>query len=144
MKTIALRFSDRFAPPNGTIKAHQYIIHEKGCVWFGKLGLPVSDKAIDYICSNESPRILLIHSGRTERYWAYVNAIQKECPPIDLIPAYYRDDVSKFHTWFQVSSFENAEKNILSQFIVLSSGQPLSAVSRSSMSPYFIIGSGGV
>lgn len=144
MKTIALRFSDRFAPPNGTIKAHQDIIREKGHVWFGKLGLPVSDKAIDYICNNERPRILLIHSGRTERYWAYVNAIQKECPPLDLIPAYYRDDASKFHTWFQIVSFENAEKNILSQFVVLSSGQPLSAVSRSSMSPYFIIGSGGV
>ena len=144
MRTIALRFSDRFAPPEGTIKAHQDVIRQKGCVWFGKLGLPVSDKAVDYICKNEKPRILLIHSGKAERYWAYVNAIQRESPPLELIPAYYRDNTSKFHTWFQVSSFENAEKNILSQFIVISSGQPLSAVSRSSMSPYFIIGSGGV
>ena len=139
MKTIALRFSDRFAPPDGTIKAHQDVIHEKGCVWFGKLGLPVSDKAIEYICNNERTRILLIHSGRTERYWAYVNAIQKECPPIDLIPAYYRENASKFHTWFQVSTFENAQKDVLSKCRVLSSGQSLSLVSRHSMCPYYII-----
>ena len=144
MRKIALRFSDSFAPPVGTIGAHQSLIDQYGYVWFGKLGLPVSDKAIDYIFSNDNPRILLIHSGSTKRYWTYVRTIQRICPPINLIPEYYRDDAENFHTWFLVTAFENAEKDVLSKYKVLSSGKPLSSVSRSSMSPYFIIESGGV
>lgn len=144
MRTIALRFSDSFAPPVGTIGAHQSLIDQYGYVWFGKLGLPVSDKAVDYIFKNDEPRILLIHSGTAKRYWAYVRASQRTCPPIHLIPEYYRDDAESFHTWFQVTAFENADKDVLSKYKVLSSGKPLSTVSRSSMSPYFIIESGGI
>ena len=144
MRTIALRFSDRFAPQEGTIKAHQAVIEKYGSVWFGKLGLPVSEKAVTYVNKNEKPKILLIHSGRTECYWAYIKSIQRECPPSNLIPDYYRDDSERFHTWFHVLSFESADKDILSKYKVVSSGQLLSSVSRSSMSPYFIIESGGV
>ena len=120
MRTIALRFSDRFAPNEGTIKVHQELIDKNGSVWFGKLGLPVSEKAVSYILSNDQPRILLIHSGKAERYWAYVRTIQRACPPKEMIPSYYRNDVEQFHTWFQVCSFEKAENDILSKFKVSS------------------------
>ena len=139
MRTIALRFSDQFAPQEGTIKAHQALIDRYGSVWFGKLGLPVSEKAVGYICQSETPKILLIHSGKAERYWAYINTIQRESPPSHLIPEYYRNKSDRFHTWFHVLSFEKADKDILSKYIVISSGQLLSSVSRSSMSPYFIV-----
>ena len=32
MKTVALRFSDKFAPKEGTIKAHENLIKEHGYV----------------------------------------------------------------------------------------------------------------
>lgn len=139
MKTIALRFSDSFAPSIGTIKAHEEIIDEYGQVWYGKLGTTISEKTITDIMTNDSPRILLIHSGKSARYWAFVSAIQKDVPPLHLIPQYYRDKTELFHCWFCISRFEIAENNIMSKCIVPSSNNTLSMASRHSMSPYFRI-----
>lgn len=49
MKSIALRFSEKFAPPEGTIAAHQALIDEKGYVWYGKLGSALSAKTVALI-----------------------------------------------------------------------------------------------
>ena len=43
MKTIALRFAEYFAPPEGTIKAHEEVISKVGYVWYGKMGNAVSE-----------------------------------------------------------------------------------------------------
>ena len=139
MKTVALRFSHKFAPKEGTIKAHENLIKEHGYVWYGKLGLPLSQKAIDYIKENNDPKILLIHSGKTARYWAYVSEILKEVSEINKIPPYYRDINDKFKTWFKVLRFEPAPKDIMGRCTVISSGALLGEVSKHSMSPYFII-----
>ena len=139
MKTIALRFGEHFAPPCGTIAAHQAIIDDVGYVWYGKLGSSVSDKNVAEIMKNENPRILLVSSGKTERYWANIAEIKKTTPPLREIPQYYRDEAGIFKTWFKVISFEAAPKNIMSQCCVASSGTPLGEASKHSMSPYFII-----
>ena len=44
MRTVALRFADNIAPPEGTIAEHEKIIDELGYVWYGKFGARVSDK----------------------------------------------------------------------------------------------------
>ena len=139
MRTIALRFSNNFAPETGTIVEHQKLIDNLGYVWYEKLGTMVSQAVTDQTLDNEEPRILLIHSGATRRYWAYVNAIQKEIPDLVAIPKYYRDNALQFNTWFRVIRIEEAAKNVLSQCTVVSSGAPLSQGARYSMSPYFII-----
>ncbi|WP_287449347.1 hypothetical protein [Sellimonas sp.] len=139
MKTVALRFSDKFAPDEGTIIAHENIIKGLGYVWYGKLGLPLSQKAIDYVKGNEDPKVLLIHSGKTMRYWAHVVEVLKGEPDIDGIPSYYRDNRDRFKTWFKVIKFEVAPKDIMSKCTVISSGAGLGEVSKHSMSPYFII-----
>lgn len=137
--TIALRFADTFAPVEGTIQAHQNLINELGYVWYGKLGSAVSRKAANKILSNEAPRILLIHSGKAGRYWAYISRIQYYIPPKQEIPPYYRENASSFKTWFKVTKIKEASKEILKSCTVASSARSLSEVSRSSMSPYFII-----
>lgn len=137
--TVALRFADTFAPAEGTIRAHQSLIDEKGYVWYGKLGVAVSSKVANEILTNDVPRILLIHSGRTGRYWAYIEKIQYDVPPKQDIPSYYRDNAGIFKTWFKVTRIEEASKGILGMCTVASSSRPLSEVSKSSMSPYFII-----
>jgi len=76
VKTIALRFGEHFAPECGTIAAHQAVINQYGFVWYGKMGAAVSTKVIQFIMENEQPRILLIRSGKAERYWANLTAIQ--------------------------------------------------------------------
>lgn len=139
MKTIALRFGEHFAPPCGTIAAHQGIIDELGYVWYGKLGNTISDKVAAEVMENESPRILLINSGKATRYWANVAEIKKITPDTSGIPAYYRDNAKNFKTWFKVVSFEAAPKDIMSRCFVTSSGAPLGEASKHSMSPYFII-----
>lgn len=139
MRTIALRFSNNFAPQCGTIKAHKELITINGFVWYGKLGRKISAKVGQDILANPAPRILLIHSGSNGRYWAYIDKIRSKTPPIQEIPAYYRDRADEFASWFRVLRFENAAKNVLSQCYVASSGTLLSIASRRSMSPYFII-----
>lgn len=139
MKTISLRFTDKFSPKQGTIKAHEELIDRNGFVWYGKLGNAISDKNIAMIMNNENPKFLLIHSGKTERYWVYILEISKNIPPLEEIPQYYRNVASDFKVWFKVTKFELAEKDVVSKCIVVSSGESLSLVSKYSMSPYFII-----
>ena len=139
MKTIALRFSDNFAPDGGTIAAHNEIIEKYGYVWYGKLGSAVSQKVIEEIMRNDIPKVLLIHSGKTGRYWAFVEKIQHLIPEKTKIPKYYRESAENFKTWFKVLKFENASTNVLRTCRVASSQRLLSEASRSSMSPYFII-----
>lgn len=140
MKTIALRFSENFAPSEGTIKAHQDIIDSNGYVWYGKLGTKISNEAKNNILKEDVSKILLIHSGKPDRYWAFIEDILFECPTdIDNIPSYYRNERVKFKTWFKISRFEKAPKDILSNCVVESSKQQLSYVSKFSMSPYFKI-----
>lgn len=139
MLTIALRFAENFAPESGTIAEHERLISQYGFVWYGKLGTPVSQKVIKAIMSNESPRILLIRSGKAERYWLYVSKIIREKPELIYVPEYYRDQADSFKTWFQVTKIEAAETWILSKCKVHSSDRPLSEASRHSLSPYFII-----
>lgn len=139
MKTIALRFADRFAPEEGTIKAHQHIIDMYGFVWYGKMGNSVSGAILKELNEGNNPRILLIHSGKFDRYWAYISAAQRERPNKAYIPEYYRDNTENFKTWFKVIRFEAAPSDVLSHCIVPSSGNSLSYTSRHSMSPYYII-----
>ena len=139
MKTIALRFGEHFSPECGTIAAHQEVIDELGYVWYGKMGNPVAERIVNELKEQEDTVILLINSGKVERYWAHVTEIVKQTPEKEGIPAYYRDLTDKFKTWFKVTRFENAPKNIMSKCYVSSSGNTLGEVSKHSMSPYFII-----
>ncbi len=137
MKTIALRFGEHFAPPCGTISAHQEIIDKLGYVWYGKFGTRVSSAICNEILKNDSPCILLINSGKADRYWAYIESISNECPQEGTSPSYYRDRVDKINTWFKIVSFEKAKNDVMSKCIVTSSGNTLSEASKHSMSPYF-------
>ena len=139
MKTIALRFSENFAPEAGTIMAHQQLIDLLGYVWYGKLGAQISVKVIEEIMRNDDPKILLINSGKQGRYWAHVVEISRSLPALNEIPEYYRGISDKFKCWFKVVAFENAPREIMSKCFVASSNRSLSEASRCSMSPYFII-----
>ena len=139
MKSLALRFSENFSPEDGTIKEHQKIIDKIGYVYYGKMGSSVSDKNIELVLSQDVPKILLIHSGGSKRYWAFIDRISKEQPNKDEFPEYYQDISDKFKTWFRIIRFEEAPKNIMSICKVSSSGAVLGEASKHSMSPYFVI-----
>ena len=140
MNTIALRFSDNYAPPKGTIALHEEIINEKGYVWFGKFGNNISKEIIKEQMNTKDPKFLLIKSGGLERYWVHFTDF-KTSNEIDFscVPEYYRDNIGKIKCWFKIIEFEKAEKDILSKCFVLSTGQCLSLASKYSMNPYFKI-----
>lgn len=139
MRTIALRFAENFAPECGTIAAHQTVIDGCGHVWYGKLGSPISFKIAGEILDDDDPRFLLIHSGGQDRWWVHIEKIQRDVPPLEEIPAYYRKRAESFGCWFKVKLFEPADRTVMSQCVVASSGKVLTSASRHSMSPYFII-----
>ena len=139
MKTIALRFSENFSPESGTIYAHQQQLDLLGYVWYGKFGAPISAKVIEEVMQNDDPKILLINSGKQDRYWAHIVEISRSLPTLNEIPEYYRDISDKFKCWFKVVSFEKAPREIMSHCLVASSNRSLSEASKYSMSPYFII-----
>ncbi len=139
MKTIALRFSDSYAPEEGMLYHHKNLIEKYGYVWYGKFGSKVSKEIIEEQLKTEDPRFLLIKSGTPERYWVHFEQfLQDDTPEMKYIPEYYRNDTDKVGSWFKVKRFEKAEGNVMSKCIVLSSGEILSNASRC-MNPYFKI-----
>lgn len=138
MKTLAMRFGETFSPECGTIAAHQQVIDKLGYVWYGKSGAAVSNNKLNIMKEEGTNKVLLISSGKVERYWAYFNEIKKETPKKG-IPSYYKDDADKFHTWFKITKFEPAPKDIMSKCIVESSKAILSHASHYSMNPCFFI-----
>lgn len=139
MNTIALRFGEHLAPECGTIEAHRRIIDKYGYVWYGKMGNRISEAVSKEIVADEVQKILLIRSGHAERYWAIVKEISYDNDDIEAIPEYYRNERGKFKTWFKITKFVEAPKDIMSKCVVTSSGQLLGNVSKHSMSPYFKI-----
>lgn len=139
MNTIALRFSDNYAPEEGTINLHQEIINSNGYVWYGKYGCSISSKTIKEILDLKTPKILLINSGGIKRYWAYISDIQKTIDEQDLVPKYYRDNIKDIKCWLKIIRIEPADTKVMSKCFVQSSGQQLSLASKYSMNPYFKI-----
>ena len=139
METIALRFGEHFAPECGTIASHQKIIDNLGYVWYGKMGAKASETLLKQIIDSKTPRILLINSGKADRYWAYIDSYSFEQPPLGEFPNYYGEKKESMKSWFRIIKFEVAPKDIMSKCHVISSGAALGEVSKHSMSPYFKI-----
>ena len=136
MKSLALRFSDNFAPKSGTIEEHKKIINNKGFVWYGKVGNKISTKILDGILANGPVKILLVKSSSPERYWATIEAYSYEKQKDH--PAYYEGNIDNMNTWLKITKIEIAEDGILDRCIT-SSGKKLSEIYKKSMGSYFCI-----
>ena len=139
MKTIALRFSDNYAPKEGTIKLHEDVINKYGYVYYGKFGNPILDSYCKEVLSEKEPRFLLIKSGCQERYWAYIEDITRTIDEPEKVPEYYRNKKDTVKCWFKIIKIELAEKNVMSKCTIISNGAPLSSASKGSMNPCFKI-----
>ena len=137
MRTIALRFSDNFAPKNGTIEEHKKIINSQGYVWYGKLGNKISPKIFDLILANGPVKILLIKASSSERYWATLENVSYEMQSVH--PDYYGRDAAYMNTWLKITKIESADNNILEKCIIPSTGSKLSDIYKKSMGSYFNI-----
>lgn len=139
MKTIAIRFSDNFAPKEGTIAAHESLIKSNGYVWYGKMGSHrMSPHVIEEVMKNGEATILLIHTQSRIHYLAKVKEIKEKCPEPSLIPSYYRDRLSDFANWFKIVSFEPVGEETLKEFYT-SGGNTIFDIYKKSMGSYFVV-----
>lgn len=99
----------------------------------------MSKAVCDSILENDDPKVLLIHSSGTDRWWLHIDAISRELPPYGSYPAYYGELAERMGCWLHVHCIEKADSKVMSECVVISSGKLLSLASRRSMSPYFII-----
>lgn len=137
MRTIALRFSDNFAPKSGTISEHKKILSKRGYVWYGKLGNKISPKIFDIILANGPVRVLFIKASSPERYWVTVDKVSYEAQTVH--PDYYGQEVNLMNTWLRITKIETADPNILEKCIIPSTGSKLSDIYKRSMGSYFNI-----
>lgn len=140
METVAFRFSDGYAPKEGTINLHKEIIKEKGCVWYGVFGVKLSDKNINKIINNEGKKIILVKSKTLECYVAEVIDISKDAPnDTSLIPSYYRNDTTRVKTWIKIKDIIETDKTILEKAVIQSTGKKLIESINGGMTSFFII-----
>lgn len=137
-RTVAMRFTDNLTDL-GTIKEHENLIRKYGFSWYGKFGLPLSNKICSEVLEETPSKVLLINSGSSERYWAYVTDISRDPPLAKFVPGYYHHLMGKVRCWLKVIRFQKAPRDIMTRCIVVSSGRILSDSSKCSLSPFFII-----
>ena len=82
--------------------------------------------------------IFITSIGKTHTYIIFIDEVS-ETPELNAVPEYYRLDANRFKTWFKITRFEKADKDIMSKCFVVSSHSLLTQVSMYSMSPYYFI-----
>ena len=139
MKTIVLRFSDSFAPKDGTLAEHQKMIKEHGFVWWGKRGPRISQKVVKDIIADGKGKVILVRGGTKEKYWATIEEISDGCPQKSMVPEYYRGDVAFYGSFLKIVSIERAEENVLENCFVCTTGAKMSDIINKAMASYFIV-----
>ena len=137
MITLVLRFSDSFAPKDGTLAEHLSIIRQKGYVLWGKKGPRISEPVVKKIMAQDDPKVILV-KGK-ERYWAKIEDIYQGCPQKSFVPEYYRSDVVFYGSFLKVTKIERADENILDNCYVCTTGRRMSDIINKAMASYFIV-----
>ncbi len=73
---LLLRFLDRLLDNSGTIEEHQKVIEREGAVWFGKMGQPISQNAIDKLnkqVEDNIPTFIYLVKGNRRKPTAYIS-----------------------------------------------------------------------
>ena len=139
MKTIVLRFSDSFAPKEGTLAEHKKIIKDMGYVWWGKRGPRISPAVVKSIMADGPCKVLLVRGGTKEKYWATVEEISEGCPQKSHVPEYYRGDVVFYGSFLKITKIEYADDNVLDNWFVCTTGKKMSDIINKAMASYFIV-----
>ena len=96
---LLIRFSDRLLENRNTIEEHQKVIGREGAVWFGKMGQPISQNAIDKLnkqVEDGIPTFIYLVKGNRRKPTAFISDLiiaSKTIPEeeMDLISSYYKE-----------------------------------------------------
>jgi hypothetical protein len=146
---LLLRFSDRLLENRGTIEEHQKVVEREGTVWFGKMGQPISQNAIDKLnqqVEDKIPTFIYLVKGNRRKPSAYISDLiiaSKTIPPEEesLIPVYYQElEIIRFiKFWAKVRNIHEIESSDLNKMSVASSVYPLQETLIKSSSGHFYI-----
>ena len=129
-----MRFSDRSLPYGiSTVQEHNDIFQEKGAVWIGKWGRPVSTATLGYASASDNFHFILIRSfggyskkAKGSGTFAFISRVVEataERPPARLVPDYYKKskDIS---AWFHLDKpFQAIDRQEVMAWVVRSSGK---------------------
>lgn len=82
-------------------------------MWYGKLGTLVAAARVALVLGQDAPRILLVHSGRADRWRAHIDAISRMAPDSGY-PAYHGSGASKVRCWPRVTVIEPTGRGVIS------------------------------
>ena len=113
---LLIRFSDNLFAVGDAIAKHQEVIDQQGKVWFGKLGTPIAQKAIDSInlqIEKKIPTFLYLVKGNRRKstfYKARIIMASSDFPKKEkeFIPAYYFEKkiVRQMKSWIKILNIE--------------------------------------
>jgi len=128
---LLIRFSDNLFAVGDAIGRHQKVIRERGYVWFGKLGTPIGQKAIDgfnaQIEQGTPTNLYLVKGNRKQStfYKAKIISLSNEIPKKekDVIPSYYFEKkiVKQMRSWVKITDIQFLEPDEIKSLRVKSS-----------------------
>ena len=142
-----LRFRDPpSAPPGTAVEAHNQLFRQKGKVWLGKFGLPLTNATLQLSTQpGVQPKLILARpkAGAKDAlpriHIADIAVAQNARPPANLIPEYYRKQ-SDVGTWFCLSSqLQPLTDAQADRWVIVSSAQPLLLTVRRVARTFFIV-----
>ena len=146
---LIIRFSDNLFGVGDVIARHNEVIEKYDAVWFGKLGIPLSQKRIDIlneqISKNITTTLYLIKGSRSKStaYQAAIIHLTKEQPSSEtnLFPPYYLEKgiCEYIKTWIKVIQISPIEMSFFNNFRVVNSVFPIQETLLRSSSGHFFI-----
>jgi hypothetical protein len=146
---LLIRFSDRLLEKRSTIEEHQKVIEQEGAVWFGKMGQPIAQHAIDKLnkqVDDNIPTFIYLVKGNRRKPNAYISNLvlaSKTVPEdeISLVPPYYKElEILRFiKFWAKVTNLQEIDLKDLAKMRVASSVYPLLETLVKSSSGHFYI-----
>lgn len=145
---LALRYSEHYAPPEGTIDAHKDVLRATGYVWFGKVGRPVGPLSLghvaDQLAAEKTIDLVLVspRHGKDCTFHLCSSDMVVTAPPANDdpgIPSYYAGLPSRPRTWFRVQLMGAADSALVERLTIASTGSKLSKTLRRSMSGLYVL-----
>ncbi len=146
---LLIRFSDSLLENKSTIGEHQKVIDQAEAVWFGKMGQPISQNAIDTLnkqVEENIPTFIYLVKGNRKKPDFYISDLMLAAKAIpddekDLVPPYYQElgILRYIKFWGKINNLREIELEDLGNMGVVSSVYPLMETLVKSSSGHFYI-----
>jgi len=145
---LAVRFSDTLFGIGNVVTRHNKIVEQRGSVYFGKMGQPISQLKADKLnqqIEKKIPTFLYLVKGNRKKSTAYrapLLQVQKELPSeYNLIPSYYSEkNILQFMKVFmRIGEIKKIEIADLTSLRTISSLYPLTETLAKSSSGHFYV-----